>query len=181
MSSHPHEPTSTGNDPSQALRDLALGDLELEMGRTRQFLAVIPEDELDFRPHERSMSLGELGTHLTELLAWMVPILNRPEFDLATVPDRREPVASRGALLARFDELAASLRGAFGRMTDDALTQEWTLRRGEKEVAKGPRAQMIRTMGISHMVHHRGQIGVYLRLLDVPLPATYGPTADHKG
>lgn len=158
--------------------DLALGDLPAELQRTRALLAVFPEGRLDWRPHERSWTLGELGAHIAQILTWGVAIVARPDLDLASVPDRADPVASRGALLARWDEFAASLTGALRRLQDPGLHETWTLHREGEVVMSGPRARMARTMVANHLVHHRGQLGVYLRLLDVPLPPVYGPTAD---
>ncbi|HEU4453236.1 MAG TPA: DinB family protein [Longimicrobium sp.] len=165
---------------SSQVRQLALGDFEHELAQTRRVLERVPDDRFDFKPHPKSFSIGHLATHLANLPFWLISILSDDEFDLATVPptDPATLPTTRDAVLAKFDENVATVRAAFDAADDEALLRPWTLRKGEHVVMTVPRAAAIRTIGISHMVHHRGQMTLYLRLLDIPVPGIYGPSAD---
>jgi uncharacterized damage-inducible protein DinB len=171
---------TTTRTAGPSLRDLAVGDLEQELRTTRRLLERVPDEHLDWKPHPKSMSLGSLATHIANLLFWQTTTVQQSEFDLAGGPPPLASLASREELLRRFDENAAALKQAVSAMDDAALGEPWTLRRGEQTLLRLPRAAVLRTMGISHIIHHRGQLSVYLRLLDVPLPPIYGPTADEQ-
>jgi uncharacterized damage-inducible protein DinB len=160
------------------MRDLVIGDVAHELAGTRRMLDRVPDDRLSWRPHEKSPSLGGLATHLVNLLTWQLMIAREPGFDLASLPQQREPLESRAALLEEFDGNAARLSQHLDGLDDDSLREEWTLRHGEQVISRSPRGLALRTFGISHMVHHRAQLGVYFRLLDVPVPGLYGPSAD---
>jgi uncharacterized damage-inducible protein DinB len=155
-------------------------DVEGELASTRRLLEAVPTDRLDWRPHAKSWSLGELAAHVTNLPHWQASILEQDSYDLAASGPRRSAPASREALLADFDGAAAHLRGAMAALPDDALARPWTLRNGEHVIMSAPKAVMARTMGVSHLAHHRGQLTVYLRLLDLPVPGLYGPSADES-
>lgn len=161
----------------QSLRQVALADLEHEISQTRRVLERVPDEHLSWKPHEKSFSLGALALHIANLLEWQRTILTTEELDVATT-GRLSPPESREELLRTFDANADALRQALGAADDGALTEPWTLRNGEHTVFTLPRVAVLRSAGISHIVHHRGQLTVYLRLLDVPLPGVYGPTAD---
>ncbi len=158
--------------------DVLLMEFDREAGLTRRLLTRIPTDRLEWRPHERSMTLGRLATHLAELPAWGVQLIERAEFDLADRPgvDRAEPTAS--AIVALFDANTAAARSAVVQRSDAELLAPWTLRRSGVDVFTVPRLVALRTLLLQHATHHRGQLSVYLRLLDVPLPPLYGPSAD---
>lgn len=160
------------------LKELALADLEHELRNTRVTLERVPADKLDYRPHEKSWTAGGIGTHLARLPFWGSATIRGSEFDLATLPPPGAPLASLQEILALFDETAAELREAMAECTEESLTQPWTLRKGEHVIFTLPKLMAIRTNCISHMVHHRGQLTVYLRLLGAPLPPLYGPSAD---
>jgi uncharacterized damage-inducible protein DinB len=160
------------------LRKVALGDLANELVGTRRVLERVPEDQLEWRPHARSMSLGELTTHLVNLLFWQNLVLEREELDLDAVPSMRSVIASRTEWLDEFDRNAAKLQELLDAAGDAELSGMWTLRKGGHSVFTLPRVAALRGMGISHLVHHRGQLTVYLRMLDVPVPGLYGPSAD---
>jgi len=170
---------STSAAPSQ-VRQLALGDFEQEIALTRRVLERVPDDRFDFKPHPKSFSAGHLATHLSNLPFWLISILSADEFDLASIPPTNpdDLPRTRDAVLARFDENVAAVRAALEAADDEALTRPWTLRKGEHVMMTIPRVAAIRTVGISHIVHHRGQMTVYLRLMDIPVPAVYGPSAD---
>lgn len=157
---------------------LATGDLERELATTRRMLERVPDEHFAWKPHEKSMSLGTLAAHLANLLWWQTATLEQDEFDMAAPQPPRTVPESREALLREFDEKAAVLREALAQTDEAALARPWTLRRGDHIIFTQPKAAILRSFGISHMVHHRGQLSVYLRLLDVPVPPSYGPTAD---
>jgi uncharacterized damage-inducible protein DinB len=164
---------------SPSLKQLVLGDLDHELATTRRVLERVPEGHFPWKPHERSMSLGQLASHTANLLHWQAVILRQEEFDLATAtPPSKEGLTSRDELLRTFDELAAEVKDALGSADEAALTRAWILRRGDQVLLSQPRAAILRSMGLSHMIHHRGQLCLYLRLLNVPVPSVYGPSAD---
>lgn len=153
-------------------------DLEAEAKKTRAMLAVVPETKLDWKPHAKSMTLGGLAGHVAENPAWISAMLE-DEMDFGAMKDYR-PFApkDRGELLAAFDKnVRAGLDAIRGR-SDAFLLGTWTMRNGDKVLMSAPKHDAIRGTAIHHWIHHRGQLSVYLRLLDVPLPQTYGPTAD---
>ncbi len=169
--------TATSLTPMQ----LATGDLEHELATTRRMLERVPDEHFAWKPHEKSMSLGALAGHIANLLWWQTTTLEQDEFDMAAPRPPQTVPESREAVLQEFDERAAVLREALAQTDEAALARPWTLRSGDHVVFTQPKAAIMRGFGISHMVHHRGQLSVYLRLLDVPVPPSYGPTADEQG
>lgn len=164
---------------SLGLLDQCLSEFDREMGVTRRVLARVPEPHLAWRPHARSMSLGRLATHVASLPAWASHILTAPDFDLASADAAGAAEdATTAAILARFDAGVAEARRALCGSTDVRLVEIWTLRRDGEAILTLPRIVALRTEALYHLSHHRGQLSVYLRLLDVPLPPIYGPTAD---
>jgi uncharacterized damage-inducible protein DinB len=160
-----------------ALKDGLLAEYDHEMGTTRKLFDRLPDDRFSWKPHEKSMTLGGLATHLSNLPHWGDMILNRPMFDLAEAPPNLQAKASRAEVLAFFDERVKATRGWLDK-TDAELVAPWTLKRGGQQMFTMPRIAAFRSFVLSHSIHHRGQLSVYLRLNDVPLPAMYGPTAD---
>ena len=168
--------------PSPTLKNLAVGDLTHELSTTRRVLERLPDEHFGWKPHEKSMSLGGLAAHITNLVFWQRGILESDAFDFASAPPRPQATpSSRDEILRAFDENAAALKAALEQTDEEALGRTWTLTRGEQVMMSRPKAAALRSMGLSHMIHHRGQLGVYLRLLDVPVPPMYGPTADERG
>ena len=171
--------------PASQITRLLLQDVEHELGTTRRVLERVPEDKLEWRPHPKSYTLGELATHVARLWSWGPLTVERDAADFADLPKGVGPLArDRAELLAIFDEEAAACRSSLAGLLDgDAealLAKPWTLKFGGQELATVPKAISLRTFLVSHVVHHRGQLSVYLRLLDVPLPNMYGPTADEQ-
>ena len=160
-----------------AIKDGLLVEFDHEMGTTRKLLERLPEDRLSWKPHPKSMSLGGLATHLAHIPAWGSIILNEPFFDLAASPTNIAEKTSRGEILAGFDECRTSTRAALDK-TDAELMVPWALKRGTHQMFSMPRAAAFRTFVLYHIVHHRGQLSVYMRLNDVAVPAIYGPSAD---
>jgi uncharacterized damage-inducible protein DinB len=159
------------------IKDGLLTEYDHEIGTTRKLLERIPGEKLTWKPHARSMSLGGLGTHLASLPLWAGTILNESFFDLATGPPHTAEKGSRTEILAAFDENATRAR-AWMDKSDAEYLGRWALRRGGQEMFSMPRVAALRSFVFSHIIHHRGQLSVYLRLNDIPVPAIYGPTAD---
>ncbi|MBB4638353.1 DinB family protein [Longimicrobium terrae] len=170
----------TDTSTASSVARIAFPDLEQELATTRRVLERVPDEHLDWKPHEKSFALGGLAAHLANLLNWTTTVLTQDELDLAT-QGRQELPRTRDDILALFDGAAARLRPALAAATDDTLNGTWTLRMGDHVIMQMPRASVIRTVALNHMVHHRAQLGVYMRLLDIPVPAMYGPSADEAG
>jgi len=162
------------------VKQLIIGDVTQELAATRRILERLPEEHMSWRPHEKSMTLGGLATHLINLLNWQVVIFLYPELDLSTVQHRREALERREDVLKEFDANVVKLEKLLADCDEKTLGEEWTLRNGDHIIQRQPRAIALRTLGLSHLVHHRAQLGVYLRLLDIPVPGLYGPSADEQ-
>ncbi|MEK3913529.1 DinB family protein [Paenibacillus sp. FSL H7-0331] len=162
------------------VKQLIVGDATHELATTRRILERLPEEHMSWKPHEKSMTLGGLATHLINLLNWQIAIFQYTEFDLSTVPLRREPLVKRAEVLEEFDANVGKFEELLAECDEKTLGEEWTLRHGDHIILREPRAMALRTFGLSHMIHHRAQLGVYLRLLDIPVPGIYGPTADEE-
>jgi len=152
-------------------------EFDHEMASTRKMLDRVPDERLDFRPHEKSWTLRELAGHVANLPNWIAPTLQTSEFDLSTPFDQPNP-QSRDDLLALFDSAVAAARPALQAATSGTLGAPWTLRTGDQVHFTMPKAAVVRFFVMNHLVHHRGQLGLYLRMLNVPVPGMYGPTAD---
>ena len=163
---------------SLGLLDQCLSEFDREIGVTRRVLARVPGDRLSWGPHPRSMTLGRLATHIASLPGWLPQILNETTFDLASLPATAMVDETSAAILARFDSGVADARRALRESTDARLADAWTLRKDGDVILTLPRIVALRTEGLYHLTHHRGQLTVYLRLLDIPIPPIYGPTAD---
>jgi uncharacterized damage-inducible protein DinB len=160
-----------------SLVDALLPEFDHELTLTRRLLERAPEDRFDWKPHEKSMSLGGLATHLANLPTWAEIALKQSEFDLAASPPA--PLASsRRELLERIDRNTANARAALAGRTDGELMAPWTLKSGSHTIFTMPKTSVLRSFCLNHIVHHRGQLSVYLRLLNVPVPSIYGPSAD---
>jgi uncharacterized damage-inducible protein DinB len=159
-----------------SVREL-LQELEQEAPATRRVLARVPADRLDWRPHERSMSMGQLAHHLAQLPRGIVSAALQPSFDPSALPAPKAP-ANTEALLATFDDAMEYARATLSRMPDADLDIPWKVMRGETLVLTMPRGAVFRTILLNHSYHHRGQLTVYLRLNGIPLPSVYGPSAD---
>ena len=160
-----------------ALKDALLAEYDHEMAATRKLLERIPEDKLAWTPHARSRSLGALATHFGNILAQSDLIFSATSFDLSSAPLQADTRGSLAEILTHFDVAVAKVRAAMDR-TDGEYLAMWTLKRDGHEVFSMPRISMFRTFVLSHLIHHRGQLSVYLRLNDIPVPAIYGPSAD---
>ena len=163
-----------------SISKLLLTEFDEEMKKTRTMLERVPTDKADFAPHAKSMALGKLAPHVAELVGFGATVLTTPELDFSTAGNRPRPPFEQAGLLKAFDENVVKARTALQSMKDDAWTQPWKLSLLGKPIFSGSRFLAYRQTFLNHIVHHRAQLGVYLRLNDKPLPATYGPSADDR-
>lgn len=163
------------------LRDSVLAELDAEMAATRRLLDRLPEAAFGWKPHEKSMSLGGLATHLAELPHWGRAILERDGYDLVRdSAGHAVEKTTRAEVIEVFDRHAADVRRTLVALTDAQLAAPWSLTRNGDTIMSLPRLSALRRFLVNHLVHHRGQLTVYLRMQNVPLPPLYGPTADER-
>ena len=162
-----------------ALVDMLLPEFDHEMATTRKLLERVPDDRLAWAPHAKSYTLGQLAQHVATIPMWGTMTLTLNELDLAGGFEN-PPAESRAALVKLFDDNAAKARTELTGKTDAELMAPWALRRGADTIFSMPKASVWRSFVMNHLVHHRAQLSVYLRMQDVPLPAMYGPTADEQ-
>ena len=162
------------------ISELLLLEFDEEIKKTRTALERVPEDKKDFAPHPKSMPLNKLGPHVAELAGFGLTILTTPELDFAKSSYKPLPFESAAQLVKAFDEGAAKVRTALKNTPDEAWTENWKLSFQGKPIFEGSRFLAYRQMFLNHLVHHRAQLGVYLRLNGKPVPAIYGPSADDR-
>lgn len=166
-----------------AMRDTFLPEFEHEMTTTRKTLERVPEDKVDWKPHNTSMAMGRLAGHIAEMCGFAAATFQSESFDFAPLgaPPRQPTVMkSRQELLDLFDKNVASARAAISKASDEELQKTWTLMNGGKTFFAMPRIQVLRGMILNHVIHHRGQLSVYLRMNQVPVPSIYGPSGDES-
>lgn len=161
-----------------ALKHLAYNDLDREIATTRKVLERVPTEKFSFQPHEKSMNLGQLAMHVATLLQWAVDTITKDELDLDTTKGPRTDVKDSADLLAEFEKHAARCKAELAKLDDAALSKTWRLVKGGQEMYSAPRSYVLRVWCLNHLVHHRAQVCVYLRLLNVPVPAVYFNSAD---
>ena len=167
-----------------ALSDAILPEFDHEMANTRKALERVPDDKFGWKPHEKSGTMGWLAGHLANLPTWTGYTINQDSLDLAPVggeAPRAEPPASREELLKLFDKNVTEARAAIAAASDADLFQPWSLLKGGETLLTMPKIAVLRGFVMNHQIHHRGQLTVYLRLNDIPVPALYGPSADDDG
>ena len=152
-------------------------ELDQEAQTTRKMLALVPKDQYDWQPHPKSMSMIRLATHVAELPSWVKMTLTTDELDFNRNPYQPEKIANTDELLAYFERSYAEGKSHLAEAREEQLTQPWTLRAGDQVYSTSSKEEVIR-MALSQIIHHRAQLGVYLRLLDIPIPGSYGPSAD---
>jgi len=164
---------------SNSIAQSLIADMKQEGALTRAVLEAVPADKYDWKPHEKSMSLGTLASHIAETPSWLGSMMD-DVFDFGALMADYKPFAAadQAELLAALDENLAGALALLEDKDDDFMSGIWRGVHGDKEVMAGPRGAMSRSILVHHAAHHRGQLTVYLRLLDVPVPPTYGPTAD---
>jgi len=164
-----------------AIRDSILPELDHEMATTRKLLERVPEAQANWQPHPKSMTLGKLTIHLATLPHWATTTMKQTELDMH--PPGGEPMKMPGfestaATLALFDDAVRDARAAIAAAEDGDFMVPWALKNAGQEIFSMPRIAVLRSFVLNHLIHHRGQLSVYLRLHDVPIPAIYGPSAD---
>ena len=156
-----------------------LGELDYEAISARKVLERVPADKFDWKPHEKSMSMGDLANHLADLFSWYKVTLEQDELDFAA--GYEQPKATNAEeLTAIFDKNLASAKESLEKAEAEIFTKNWTLRSGEHVIFTLPRTSTLRTFVVNHLVHHRAQLALYLRLNDIPVPSMYGPSADEQ-
>jgi uncharacterized damage-inducible protein DinB len=163
-----------------ALKDALLPEYDHEMGTTRRLLERVPEADMAWKPHDKSFSLGQLAAHIANIPHWLEATCDVDLFDLATIGEDARPKqpTSIATLLKTFDENVKKGRQKIDAQTDAMMFVQWTMKQGDQEILTMPRVAVLRSFIMNHLIHHRGQLSVYLRLRNVPLPAIYGPSAD---
>jgi uncharacterized damage-inducible protein DinB len=161
------------------IAELLLPEVDQEMATTRRVLERVPDDKLGWKPHDKSWSMGDLASHIVNMVKWTDVTMNQTEFDLAVVSPEtmNQAASSRAQLLEWFDANAAAARQAMARSDADYFVP-WTLKQGDKVFFTMPRYTCVRSFFLNHVVHHRAQLSVYLRLNNIPVPSIYGPSAD---
>lgn len=157
-----------------------LAELEQEAKSTRKMLEHVPQDKLSWKPHEKSMSLMQLVAHLAEIPSWVNAFIVQDELDMGDSDYKPPSAATVSEVLQAFDKNLGEALKALKPLTDERLLAIWKLKKGDEVILEMPRINVVRTWLLSHTIHHRGQLSVYLRLNNVPLPQVYGPTADEQ-
>ena len=160
------------------LRTLLLPELEAEFAKTRKMIDQLPDGQGEFKAHEKSMSLARLAGHTADMPAFITMILTTPEIDLSTANMKPLLYTTKPQLMAEFNERADAAITALKNTSDQTFEQTWSVGLKGKDIFKGTRYMAYRDMGVNHLVHHRAQLGVYLRLLNAHVPGTFGPSAD---
>ena len=155
-----------------------LQELILEATVTRRYLENVPFTKLDYKPTEKSEALGRLAIHVAEIVAWWTACIENDKLDF--IDFEPKDVKSKTELLNYFDYLLADAKNSLSNVKDKEFEKEWSMTHGEDVLFTLPKKQVVRLFCMNHLVHHRSQLGVYLRLLDIPVPATYGPSADDE-
>lgn len=163
-----------------SLNNAMAAELKHEASNTRKILSRVPEEHFDWKPHEKSMTLGKLACHVAELTQWAALIINVPEFDFLKPGLNRCNAANQKELLENFEHNLEQALAVLQNTSEEVLNENWILRRGDVVVVNLPKKVAIRSMVMNHIVHHRGQLSVYLRLLNIPVPGMYGPSADER-
>jgi uncharacterized damage-inducible protein DinB len=160
------------------LSEPILAEYKQEAITTRKLLERIPPDALGWKPHEKSMTMERLAVHVAELYGWPSIILTSNELDFSKMEYKPPAIVKISDLLEFFDQSVGKASDLLKNQTDEHLLKPWKLRTGEKVFFEMPRLAVIRSMALNHSIHHRGQLSVYLRLRNVPIPSIYGPSAD---
>ncbi|MFL6227494.1 MAG: DinB family protein [Pyrinomonadaceae bacterium] len=164
------------------LSEMLLPEFDQEMASTRKSIERVPDDKLDWQPHAKSTTMRALISHLANMPTWVGHALNEASLDVAPqgVPVRTAPVSSTREAVETFDRNVAGARAAIAKADDAAFAETWSLLQNGRTLFTMPKRVVVRSFVLNHMIHHRAQLGVYLRLNDVPVPSVYGPSADEN-
>ena len=165
---------------AMAIQTTLITELKHEASNTRKMLERLPEDKLSWKPHEKSKSLGQLAAHVAEIPRWIIHLLSKIEFDMERDAFDRVKFSSRDEIISDFEQILEQAVEALQKCADGEWKVNWTFKRGEHKIFELPREAAMRSLVMNHLVHHRGQLSVYLRLLNVPVPGMYGPSADER-
>ncbi|MFN8291685.1 MAG: DinB family protein [Chitinophagaceae bacterium] len=164
-----------------AVKDAFIAELKHESSLTKKMLEKVPLDKKEWKPHEKSMTLGRLATHVAETTRWASDIVKIDDFDFMKDYSFQPVTAgSTEELLHIFQSSLDAAISDLSTMSDEDFNKIWTVRRGDQVMFQTPKKVAVRGWALSHMIHHRGQLSVYLRLLDIPVPGMYGPSADER-
>lgn len=169
---------STSAATSQNIAGALIAEMEQEAAVTRTCLERVPADKFSWKPHEKSMEFGRLAVHIAEMFGWTEAVLLHPELDFAKMDYKPLEPATTDDLVAFLDKTVAESIEILKAATDDVFMQNWSLKNGDQTYFTMPKIAVMRSMVMNHIVHHRGQLSVYLRLNDIPVPSIYGPSAD---
>ncbi len=153
-------------------------ELEHEAISTRKIIERLPEDKFDWKPHEKSMTLSKLAGHIIEMISWTAPTIKQDGIDFATMNYEPKVYTTTASMLEDFDKNVADAKAILTNVDDAEFFKSWYMRNGEKLYFEMPRIAVMRSFVLSHIIHHRGQLSVFIRLLDIPVPEIYGPSAD---
>lgn len=165
-------------EQTMTLGQILAAELEHEAVSTRKMLERIPADKLTWKPHEKSMSLERIAGHIVEMITWTGVTLTGDELDFSKFDYTPKVYTDAAQLTAELDKNVAEAIGALRSAANDTMAENWTLRNGEQIYFTMPKTAVMRSFVMNHIIHHRGQLSVYLRLLDIPVPGIYGPSAD---
>lgn len=170
--------SSTAAVSSNNIASALIAEMEHEAAVTRTCLERVPVEKFDWKPHEKSMSFGKLAVHVAEMFGWTPPTLQHPELDFSKMDYKPYEPATTTDLVEYLDKNVAEAIDALRNTTDEQFLDTWTMRNGETVYFTMPKAVVMRSFVLNHIVHHRGQLSVYLRLNDISVPSIYGPSAD---
>ena len=162
------------------LGQMIAAELKQEAISTRKMLERIPGEQFQYKPHEKSMPLVSLAKHIADMIGWTDVTINHDELDFEKPGKTPKEISDASELVAYFDENLSNALEILSSASNETMMQPWRLRTGEKILLELPKAAVMRSMVMNHIIHHRGQLAVYLRLLDVPVPSIYGPSADEQ-
>ena len=169
--------SSTGTSTGR-LAGAFLAELDNEAKVTRSVLERVPADKFDWQPHEKSMTMGRLAVHVAEMFGWTKETLKSDVLDFSTMDMTPFEPRTTDELLTFFDDQIANAKAILAETSDETFMTDWTMRNGETVYFTMPKVAVMRTFVMNHIIHHRGQLSVYLRLNDIPVPSMYGPSAD---
>ncbi len=172
---------ATTQPVSMAISQALLPEFDAEMANTRKTLERVPTDKFGWKPHQKSFAMGALATHIATMTGWAKDAIEKDSFDISPVggqPQQPPKAETTAELVALFDKGAASARAALAGASDEHLMKPWSLLSGGKTIMTMPRLAVVRNFVMNHTIHHRAQLGVYLRLNDIAVPSIYGPSAD---
>jgi uncharacterized damage-inducible protein DinB len=162
------------------INELLIREFKREMDATKKTLQRVPKDQWDWKPHEKSGSLGCMAGHIASLPGFVISVSSAPEIDVASPNTRPRKVEKEEDLVELHGKLGTQACEALAKLSDDQLSQPWSLKQGDKVLMTMPRYDALRGMCFNHIIHHRGQLTMYLRAINVPVPALYGPSADEN-